>query len=1158
MEETEASTGRKTRSSAAKTTPAVTKKEKPGPLSRKTRKKVVLMEVEVSDEEVDETVQEPVTETMETTEESKQSENRIDAEKVNGKENKPKSIDDQVILNDVTVFCEMQTENNKTEDTEKMEVDGDLEIKKTEDNVSSQQTDESKVKSSEKLDTKPNVSEPEVEEPAEKKIKLEEKPADTDSNKKEVEKESENDAIKTNKGCSEEELKTESEKNEKESKDVKEKTEEETEKKQDVAKVEETDAKVKENTDAKVEDAKVENTDSKVEENTDAKVEDANVENTDSKVEENTDAKLENTDAKVEENTDAKVEENTDAKVEEKVNKEEIKEEEKVKENTTEKSEMECEESKEVKEKENKVEEKEIKEVTTEDKSEKEDEKSENQNKKGDEESLVGDAESKGDLTKVEQKEAINTEGKQDTEKETFDKQKADPDTENISEDELPVVQAVKVPEAEEVSDEELPGPKRAELPADTEVVSEDELPTVKNDSKKESNKRKLATDYDPGSPTSENEAPSKKPSLDSSAEKDKEEKPKPKKLPELDKYWKAVNDDPTDFTGWTYLLQYVDQENDMEAAREAYDAFLSHYPYCYGYWRKYADYEKRKGNKKKCEEVFERGLKAIPLSVDLWIHYLTYVKVTRTDDEEFIRSQFERAVTSCGLEFRSDRLWDSYIKWESEAKRLQKVTAIYDRLLGTPTQGYTTHFENFQEHISNNAPNKVVDVDEFFALRKEVRQQLKHEITDTPPADNDAPPGDEDQTKVISSDEETKILRERIISIRRKLHKNTVTAVTARWNYEEAIKRPYFHVKPLERCQLKNWQDYLDYETEQGDRVRIIVLFERCLIACALYEEFWLKFVHYLENLRDHELQPKIRDVYERACTIHHLKKPNLHLQWAIFEEGVDNMSRAAEILVNLEKSVPNVLQIAYRRINLERRRGDHEKCCQLFEHYINSTKNKIIASSISIKYSRFACFMMKDVEKAQTILKTAIAKDPNNPRLYLQLVDVTLQKGDPTEKNITEILNMFLDKDGVDAEQKMLFAQRKLEYLEDFGSNLQLVQEAHEQYQKLVKQHKDGLKKKEIKSETTGPSSKSKEAKQPPPSSQGNYGNYNAPYGPPSNQPSYPPYSGNQQGPNYYPPQYGQGDQYQYQNWQYPPQGGYGGYNQWGGGYGGGGYGY
>lgn len=38
------------------------------------------------------------------------------------------------------------------------------------------------------------------------------------------------------------------------------------------------------------------------------------------------------------------------------------------------------------------------------------------------------------------------------------------------------------------------------------------------------------------------------------------------------------------------------------------------------------------------------------------------------------------------------------------------------------------------------------------------------------------------------SSDEETKAIRERIVSIRRKIHKNTVTAVTARWNFEEGV----------------------------------------------------------------------------------------------------------------------------------------------------------------------------------------------------------------------------------------------------------------------------------------------------------------------------------------------------------------------------------
>lgn len=26
-------------------------------------------------------------------------------------------------------------------------------------------------------------------------------------------------------------------------------------------------------------------------------------------------------------------------------------------------------------------------------------------------------------------------------------------------------------------------------------------------------------------------------------------------------KYWKAVNENPTDFTSWTYLLQFVEQE---------------------------------------------------------------------------------------------------------------------------------------------------------------------------------------------------------------------------------------------------------------------------------------------------------------------------------------------------------------------------------------------------------------------------------------------------------------------------------------------------------------------------------------------------------------------------------------------------------------------
>ena len=108
------------------------------------------------------------------------------------------------------------------------------------------------------------------------------------------------------------------------------------------------------------------------------------------------------------------------------------------------------------------------------------------------------------------------------------------------------------------------------------------------------------------------------------------------------------------------------------------------------------------------------------------------------------------------------------------------------------------------------------------------------------------------------------------------------------RWPFEEAIKRPYFHVKPLERVQLKNWREYLDFELSNGDHRRVVILFERCIIACALYEDFWQRFATYMEG---HGVE-KCRHVYERACTIHLPRKPSIHLAWAAFEEQQGEMT--------------------------------------------------------------------------------------------------------------------------------------------------------------------------------------------------------------------------------------------------------------------------
>ncbi|XP_026840013.1 pre-mRNA-processing factor 39 [Drosophila persimilis] len=757
--------------------------------------------------------------------------------------------------------------------------------------------------------------------------------------------------------------------------------------------------------------------------------------------------------------------------------------------------------------------------------------------------------------------------------------------TEIISEDELPPPTKPEINDAEEVSDEELPAPQRAELPADAEVISEDELPSNNNNNNnnnagepKTSTKRKAEKEqaeeakdnaeqksseatstreksveqYNPGSPTTEsNDAPpsEKRPKVDDAEhkekkkdkerdkEKDKEkekdlerEKEKErKKLPDLEKYWRVVKDDPTDFTGWTYLLQYVDSESDAEAAREAYDTFLSHYPYCYGYWRKYADYEKRKGLKANCYKVFERGLEAIPLSVDLWIHYLTHVKQS-SDEEQFIRSQYERAVKACGLEFRSDKLWDAFVRWESDSKRYQRVIQIYDRLLAIPTQGYNAHFDNFQDVINQQTITACIGHEEIIRLRKELHDRLhskssksssksrrdsgsssskeatkgerekkesgggggsgsgsgssggagkspkdssetlvdESESTTDLTESESSPPASKPASQIDFSDlstlteEEATVIKDKVISARRKVHKATVGAVTARWSFEEGIKRPYFHVKPLERAQLKNWKEYLDFEIEKGDRERVVVLFERCLIACALYDEFWLKMLRYLESLEDQSsVVERIRDVYRRACHIHHPDKPSMHLMWAAFEELQLNFDGAADVLQRLEQRCPNILQVAYRRINVERRRGSLDKCRELYQHYIEGTKNKAIAGSLAIKYARFLNKICHDLDAGLAALQQALERDPANTRVALQMIDLALQRPTVDEKEVVEIMDKFMARADIEPEQKVLFAQRKVEFLEDFGSTARGLQDAQRALQQSLSKANESQKK-------------------------------------------------------------------------------------------------
>uniref|UniRef100_A0A4W5NHB0 Si:ch211-114c17.1 n=1 Tax=Hucho hucho TaxID=62062 RepID=A0A4W5NHB0_9TELE len=504
----------------------------------------------------------------------------------------------------------------------------------------------------------------------------------------------------------------------------------------------------------------------------------------------------------------------------------------------------------------------------------------------------------------------------------------------------------------------------------------------------------------------------------------------------DFDRLWKLAHDNPQDFSSWTDLLQYSEQESHMTASRRALVAFLARYPLCYGYWKKFADLERRAGYTNKAQEVCVQGLKAIPLSVDLWIHYINLLLGTLNmnlpESSQCIRSAFEEAVAAAGLDFHSDRLWELYIEWEKEQGDMKAATGVYDRILRVPTQLYSSHYEKFKTHLNAHAPKDVLSAEEYEGLLEESKQIHKTEKAELAEGEDELPPGEEKEpTEVIPK------MRELLLARREKVYQDLEGEVRKRWNFEEAIKRPYFHVKPLDRTQLKAWHSYLDWDgiIAGGDR-RVRILFERCLIACALYEEFWTKYVQYLEP----QSLDEARGVFRRACEIHLAHKHTMHLQWATFEERHGDLTEARRVLESLETSIPGLAMVRLRRAGLERRAGRlDESEALLRDAVVQAKETPHLHAFYSIKLARLLLKLCKNPSKARGVLQEALEISPDDGKLHLNLLELEVS-GDPrgSPEGVQQCVTRALAAP-LSPQTKILFSQRGLQYAEDYGTSVQ-----------------------------------------------------------------------------------------------------------------------
>ena len=96
----------------------------------------------------------------------------------------------------------------------------------------------------------------------------------------------------------------------------------------------------------------------------------------------------------------------------------------------------------------------------------------------------------------------------------------------------------------------------------------------------------------------------------------------------------------------------------------------------------------------------------------------------------------------------------------------------------------------------------------------------------------------------------------------------------------------------------------------------------------------------------------------------------------------------------------------------------------------------------------------MLKDDASAKDILTNLLEQEENekNCKLYMQLFDIEVHSNPLNIENVVKLLDKAINIEEMPIRQKLLFSQRKIEFLEDFGSNVEQLQKTKEDHEKLT----------------------------------------------------------------------------------------------------------
>ncbi|EOY27807.1 hypothetical protein QUC31_012696 [Theobroma cacao] len=456
------------------------------------------------------------------------------------------------------------------------------------------------------------------------------------------------------------------------------------------------------------------------------------------------------------------------------------------------------------------------------------------------------------------------------------------------------------------------------------------------------------------------------------------------------------------DFDGWTSLILDVENSfhDEIEKICLVYDSFLFEFPLCYGYWRKYADHVIRLCTIDKAVEVFERAVQSATYSVGVWVDYCGFA-ISVFEDANDIRRLFRRAMSFIGKDYLCHTLWDKYLEFEFSQQQWSSLANVYIRTLRFPSKKLHRYYEGFQK---------------LAATWKEEMQCLNDlDLESDPKVENEVSTcyTDDEISSVIkdlldpsTGVDGTKAL-EKYLSIGKQFYQEASQLGEKIHRFETSIRRPYFHVNPLDITQLENWQEYLNFVEMHGDFDWAVKLYERCLIPCANYPEFWMRYVDYVESKGGREIA---NFALARATQIFLKRMPVIHLFSARFKEKIRDVSGAHVALAEYEtESDLSFVETVSIKANMEKRLGNFVAASNIYKEAVEiaAAKEKFdILPILYIHFSRLQYMITSKSDAARDILIDGIKHVPHSKLLLEELIKFGMMHGGHTHIHVLDAI--------------------------------------------------------------------------------------------------------------------------------------------------------